>query len=444
MGSVAPLVIPRLPGPVDVTWAVPGSKSITNRALVLAALADGETRLTGALESDDTRHMRAALTRMGIEIADAPGGTLVVRGGRARLHAPDGPLFVGNSGTTVRFLAAVAALVDGEVTLVGDDAMAKRPIHVLVDALRALGAGVICATGCPPLTIRGGRLRGGRVRMRGDQSSQYFSALLMAAGFADADLDVEIEGSLVSRPYVDITRRMIADFGGDVAETAAGTAAGFHVRAGRTLRGRDYAIEPDASSASYPFALAAAVGGAVVVPGLGRDAQQGDYAFTAILEQAGAVVTRGETSTRVERLGALRGVDVDMHHISDTVMTLAAIAPLAMGSTRIRNVANIRIKETDRLAATVIELRRLGQQVTHGADWLAIQPAPVTPAVVHCYDDHRIAMSFAILGAAAGGVTIEDPACVSKTYPRFFQDLGAVYTAAGVPFPDLEPAQPRA
>jgi 3-phosphoshikimate 1-carboxyvinyltransferase len=432
VGSVAPLVIPRLPGPVDVTWAVPGSKSITNRALVLAALADGETRLTGALESDDTRHMRAALTRMGIDIADAAGDTLIVHGGRARLHAPDGPLFVGNSGTTVRFLAAVAALVDGEVTLVGDDAMAKRPIHVLADALRALGADVTCATGCPPLTIRGGRLRGGGVRMRGDQSSQYFSALLMAAGFADADLDVEIEGTLVSRPYVDITRRMIADFGGDVTETPAG----FHVHAGRTLRGRDYAIEPDASSASYPFALAAALGGSVVVPGLGRDAQQGDYAFTTILEQAGARVTRGETSTRVERLGALHGVDVDMHHISDTVMTLAAIAPLASGPTRIRNVANIRIKETDRLAATVIELRRLGQQVTHGADWLAIEPAPVTPAMVHCYDDHRIAMSFAILGAAAGGVTIEDPACVSKTYPGFFRDLAAIYAAAGVPFLD--------
>jgi 3-phosphoshikimate 1-carboxyvinyltransferase len=246
VGSVAPLVIPRLPGPVDVTWTVPGSKSITNRALVLAALADDETRLTGALESDDTRHMRAALTRMGIDIADAPGDALIVRGGRTRLHAPDGPLFVGNSGTTVRFLAAVAALVEGEVTLVGDDAMAKRPIHVLVDALRALGADVACATGCPPLTIRGGRLHGGRVRMRGDQSSQYFSALLMAAGFADPDLDVDIEGSLVSRPYVDITRRMIADFGGDVTETRDG----FHVRARRTLRGRDYAIEPDASSAS--------------------------------------------------------------------------------------------------------------------------------------------------------------------------------------------------
>jgi 3-phosphoshikimate 1-carboxyvinyltransferase len=230
---------------------------------------------------------------------------------------------------------------------------------------------------------------------------------------------------------------MIADFGGEAAETPAG----FHVRAGRPLRGRAYAIEPDASSASYPFALAAALGGAVVVPGLGRDAQQGDYAFTAILEQAGAIVTRGETSTRVERLDVLRGVDVDMHHISDTVMTLAAIAPLAAGPTRIRNVANIRIKETDRLVATVTELRRLGQRVTHGDDWLAIEPGPVTPAVVHCYDDHRIAMSFAILGAAAAGVaagrvTIEDPACVSKTYPAFFRDLGAIYRAAGVPFPD--------
>ena len=432
MGSLPPLVIPRLPGPVDLTWAVPGSKSITNRALVLAALADGESRLTGALASDDTRHMRAALTRMGIDIADAGPDALVVQGGRARLHAPDGPLFVGNSGTTVRFLAAVAALVDGEVTLVGDEAMAKRPIRVLVEALQALGVDVACATGCPPLTIRGGRLRGGRVRMRGDQSSQYFSALLMAAGFADGDLDVEIEGTLVSRPYVDITRRMIADFGGAVDETPVG----FHVQAGRPLRSRAYAIEPDASSASYPFALAAAVGGAVTVPGLGLGAQQGDYGFTNVLEQAGLRVTRGADATRVERVDTFRGVDVDMHHISDTVMTLAAIAPLAAGPTRIRNVANIRIKETDRLAATVTELRRLGQHVEHGDDWLAITPAPVTPAVVHCYDDHRIAMSFAILGAAAGGVTIEDPACVSKTYPNFFADLARAYAAAGVAFAD--------
>ena len=295
MGSVAPLVIPRLPGPVDVTWAVPGSKSITNRALVLAALADGETRLTGALESDDTRHMRAALTRMGIDIADAPGDTLIVRGGRARLHAPDGPLFVGNSGTTVRFLAAVAALVDGEVTLVGDDAMAKRPIHVLVDALRALGADVTCATGCPPLTIRGGRLRGGRVRMRGDQSSQYFSALLMAAGFADADLDVEIEGSLVSRPYVDITRRMIADFGGDVDGDAGGLPRPRRrARCAAATTPSSPTPRRPAIRSRWPRRSAARWS----VPGLGRDAQQGDYAFTAILEQAGA---RGRRAARRPR-----------------------------------------------------------------------------------------------------------------------------------------------
>ena len=430
MGLASPLIIPRLPGPVDLIWRVPGSKSITNRALVLAALADGETRLSGALASDDTRHMRTALVRMGIDIVDASDGDLVVHGGRDRLRAPDGPIFVGNSGTTVRFLAALAALVDGEIRLVGDDAMAKRPIRVLADALTALGVAVECPTGCPPLTIRGGRLRGGRVRMRGDQSSQYFSALLMAAGSADADLDVEVEGVLVSRPYVDITRRMIADFGGAVEETGSG----FHVRSGLPLTGRPYAVEPDASSASYPFALAAAIGGCVDVPGLGSGSQQGDYDFTRVLEAAGAHVIRGERSTSVEREGALRGVDVDMHHISDTVMTLAAIAPLAQGPTRIRNVANIRIKETDRLAATVAELRRLGQRVRHGDDWLEIEPAPITPAVVQCYDDHRIAMSFAVLGAAAGGVTIEDPACVSKTYPGFFSDLARAYDAAGVAF----------
>ena len=433
MGSASPLVIPRLPGPLDLIWRVPGSKSITNRALVLAALAEGETRLSGALASDDTHHMRTALARMGIEIVDAPDGDLVVHGGRARFRAPDGPIFVGNSGTTVRFLAALVALVDGEVRLVGDDAMAKRPIRVLVDALTALGVAVECPTGCPPLTIRGGRLRGGHVRMRGDQSSQYFSALLMAGGFADADLDVEVDGVLVSRPYVDITRQMIAEFGGAVEETASG----FHVRSGRPLGGplgRRYAIEPDASSASYPFALAAAVGGRVEVPGLGSGSRQGDYEFTRVLEAAGAHVIRGTTSTRVEREGVLRGVDVDMHHISDTVMTLAAMAPLADGPTRIRNVANIRIKETDRLAATVAELRRLGQRVRHGDDWLEIEPAPITPAVVQCYEDHRIAMSFAVLGAAAGGVTIEDPACVSKTYPGFFTDLARAYEVAGVAF----------
>jgi 3-phosphoshikimate 1-carboxyvinyltransferase len=427
-----PIEIARLAAPPRLTWRVPGSKSITNRALVLAALADGTSELTGVLESDDTHHMRAALEALGIGIEPRDETTLVVSGGRSRLRAPDGPIFIGNSGTSVRFLAALAALVPGSVTLAGDDAMARRPIADLVDGLRQLGVGVDCETGCPPLTVHGGRLPGGAVRMRGDRSSQYFSALMLAAGAAEADVEIQVEGRLVSRPYVEITRRMAADFGGRV--DAGSTSFVVHATGG--YRARRYAIEPDASSASYPFALAAATGGSIVVPGLGPSALQGDYAFTRVLEQAGASVHATRDETRVD--GAMRGgdvavgaVDVDMHDISDTVMTLAAIAPLADGPTRIRNIANIRIKETDRLAALATELGNLGQDVTEGADFLAIRPRPIRPALVHCYADHRIAMSFAVLGLAAGGVGIDDPACVAKTYPGFWDDVRACYASIG-------------
>ena len=402
---------------------MPGSKSITNRALVLAALAEGESRLEGVLHSDDTRHMQEALRQLGIPI-DAPDATtLVVHGGRSRLRAPDGPLFVGNSGTTVRFLTALACLVDGPVTLVGDEAMARRPIQDLVDGLRQLGVRIDCETGCPPLTVHGGRLPGGTVRMRGDRSSQYFSALLMAAALAEHDVELEIVGALVSRPYVEITRRMVEDFSGRIELSDAG----FVARAPSPYRARSYVIEPDASSASYPFALAAVRGGTITVPGLGAHALQGDYGFLALLERMGARVERSAHQTTVHGTGELSGIEADMHHISDTVMTLAAIAPLCRGATRIVNVANIRIKETDRLLATVQELARLGQRVSHGDDWLAIEPAPVTPAVVECYSDHRIAMSFAVLGAAGGSVSIADPSCVAKTYPDFWDDLGRCY-----------------
>jgi 3-phosphoshikimate 1-carboxyvinyltransferase len=426
-----PLPIPKLPRAPELVWRVPGSKSITNRALVLAALSDGESRLEGVLESDDTRHMRVALEALGIGIQAEGDDVLVVQGGRGRLVAPKQPLFVGNSGTTVRFLTAVACLVPGEVQLVGDAAMARRPIQDLVDGLRQLGVDIRCETGCPPLTVRGGTLRGGRVRMRGDRSSQYFSAVLMAAGLAEADVELELEGTLVSRPYVEITQRMLQDFGG-LAET---TERGFVVRHRGGYVARRYAIEPDASSASYAFALAAASGGRVDVPGLGSAALQGDYGFVDVLSALGARVEKGVESTRVTGAGPLGGIDVDMHHISDTVMTLAALAPLCQGPVRIRNVANIRIKETDRLAATVAELERLGQVVSSGADWLEVRARPLLPALIHTYDDHRMAMSFAVLGAVAGGVTLEDPRVVAKTYPGFFRDLGACYAAAGASFP---------
>lgn len=427
MLPAGPLSLVPLTQPPRLTWRVPGSKSITNRALVLAALAEGTSRLEGVLHSDDTVHMRRALTALGIPIREEGPDTLVVEGGRARLRAPSQPLFVGNSGTTVRFLTALACLVDGEVTLVGDEHMAKRPIGDLVDGLRQLGAEIECATGCPPLTVRGGRLRGGRVVMRGDRSSQYFSALMMAGALADDAIELSVSGELVSRPYVEITRRMVADFGGQI--TTAGD--GFAIQRA-AYRGARYVIEPDASSASYPFALAAASGGAVTVPNLAEGALQGDYGFVSLLEQAGAEVERGASATTVRGTGRLRGIDVDMHHVSDTVMTLAAIAVTASGPTRIRNVANIRIKETDRLLATVNELRRLGQEVVHGEDWLEIQPRPITPAVVRSYSDHRMAMSFAVLGLVRDGISIEDPRCVAKTYPTFWDDVAACYRAVGM------------
>ena len=424
-----PLVIPKLPAPVDRVWRIPGSKSVTNRALILAALAEGTTRLEGVLESDDTRYMQQALLELGIEVRKLSATTLEIDGGRRRLQVPKKPLFVGNSGTTVRFLTALACLVDGPVTLVGDEAMAKRPIADLVDGLSQLGVKIDCASGCPPLTVYGGKLPGGRLSMRGDRSSQYFSALLLAGALSEGETELGIEGDLVSRPYVEITRRMVEDFGGKIEVTERG----FWWRGGGTYAARRYDIEPDASSASYAFAFAAATGSKILVPGLGPGALQGDYAFVDLLEQMGARVERAADATTVQGGATLRGIDADMFHISDTVMTLAALAPLAQGPTSIRNVANIRIKETDRLAATVAELRRLGQEVSEGPDSLRIEPRPLSPAVVHSYKDHRMAMSFAILGTARSGVSIEEPACVAKTYPEFWRDLAETYGGAWSP-----------
>lgn len=428
--TIVPLQVPT--GVAPFVWHVPGSKSITNRALVLAALSEGTTILRGVLHSDDTKHMRNALSQMGIEIEDLDKTTWRVDGGRSKLKAPEGEIFVGNSGTTVRFLTAFAALVPGRVTLVGDEHMAKRPISDLVDGLRQLGVTIECETGCPPLTIHGGSLAGGRVSMPGNKSSQYFSAILMAAAGAQADITVEATGNLVSRPYIDITLSMMRAFGADVPPDAAQKGESeFTVPAKGGYTAREYVIEPDASSASYAFATAAATGLPVHVPGLSEGALQGDYGFVKLLEQMGSSLEILDGETRINPGATLKALDVDMHHISDTVMTLAAIAPLCEGTTRITNVYNIRIKETDRLEATVNELKRLGQGVEHGEDWLSVSPAPICPAVVKSYSDHRMAMSFAVLGLARGGIQIEDPSCVAKTYPTFWDDLRRVYAHCG-------------
>jgi 3-phosphoshikimate 1-carboxyvinyltransferase len=368
--------------------------------------------------------MRACLEGLGIAVRDEGPTTLVVSGGRSRLRAPKEPLFVGNSGTTVRFVTALAALVDGKVELRGDEAMARRPIKDQVEGLEQLGVRIDCATGCPPLVVHGGKLPSGRLTMPGERSSQYFSAIMLAAAGAESEIEIRVAGRLVSRPYVEITRRMVADFGGCIDEIDGG----FVVQRG-TYRARTYVVEPDASSASYPFALAAATGGEIAVPELGTGALQGDYHFVDVLEQAGAEVTREAGRTLVRGRPPLRPLDIDMHDISDTVMSLAAIAPLALGPIRIRNVENIRIKETDRLAAVAAELERLGQKVSTTQDSLLIEPAPLQPALVRSYSDHRMAMSFAMLGLARGGVTIEDPSCVAKTYPGFWEDIRRCYRA---------------
>ncbi len=428
LALTGPLRVPALPAPVVADWQVPGSKSITNRALVLAALAEGTTVVSNVLESDDTVHMRTALTALGIRLRPGAAGSIVVEGGRSLLRPSAQPLFLGNSGTSVRFLSALAALVPGATTITGDEHMGKRPIADLVEALRALGLRVECATGCPPLTVHGGAITADEVTLRADRSSQYLSALLLTLGASGRALTIKLAGELVSRPYVDMTCRMVADFGGRIE----GARDSFRISATRAYRPRSFAVEPDASTASYAFALAAAGGHRIRVPGLDQETLQGDYRFLDILERMGARVERTRGSTTVVGTGRLGGVDEAMLDISDTAMTLAAIAPLATGPVSIRNVGNIRIKETDRLSATVAELERLGQRVEHGDDWLTIHPGPLRPAVVRCYDDHRMAMSFGILGALAArvgepGIAIEDPACSSKTYPGFWTDLARLY-----------------
>ncbi|TVR14173.1 MAG: 3-phosphoshikimate 1-carboxyvinyltransferase [Planctomycetota bacterium] len=416
-----PLTIPPLHRELAWTWPVPGSKSLTNRALPLAALASGTSRLTRVLHSDDTGHMRQCLQQWGIGFADDDAQTLTVHGGRERLHASATPLEVGNSGTTVRFCSALAALVPGHSELCGDADMARRPIAHLVSALQDLGVRVDCPSGCPPLTVQGtGSLRGS-VTIPGHLSSQYASALLLAGAGDEEGIEISIAGDLVSKPYVAMTCAMIRAFGGE----ADGAAGRWWARG--PLQPSTITIEPDATAASYAFAAAVSGQGSVTVPHLGRESIQGDLAFVDILEAMGAQVERGKTRTTVAAGNGLRGIEVDMHHISDTVMTLAAIAPLASGPTTIRNIANIKVKETDRLAATVNELQRLGQDVTYGEDWIRITPARIVPATIECYRDHRMAMSFAILGLARSGISIADPACVAKTYPSFWTHLTQLY-----------------
>jgi 3-phosphoshikimate 1-carboxyvinyltransferase len=399
----------------------PGSKSITNRALVCAALAAGRSTLAGTLDSEDTRVMIAALQRLGIDVQPVEQGTTIhITGCDGQLPAHGGDLFVANSGTTIRFLTAMVALGHGEFRLDGVPRMRLRPIGDLLDALNQLGADAISVNGdgCPPVLVRADGIGGGQARIKGDISSQFLSGLLLAAPYARADCRLQIVGDLVSRPYVEMTLAVMAAFGGQVRRLDGG----FLVPAPQSYQGHDYSVEPDASAASYFWAAAAITGGAVTVTGLGRGALQGDVAFCDCLQQMGCTVEYADDRITVSG-SALHGVRVDMNAISDTVQTLAAVALFADGPTMIVNVGHIRHKETDRIGDLARELRKLGAMVQEHSDGLTITPAPLRGAEIETYGDHRMAMSLALVGLQVPGVVIRDPACTEKTYPRYFEDL---------------------
>jgi len=412
-------------GPLDASIRPPGSKSITNRALICAALADGPSTLSGALDSEDTQVMAAALGQLGLPVErDVEARTLHVVGRRGEIPADAADLYVANSGTTVRFLTAMVALGQGTFRLDGTPRMRERPIADLLDALRALGSDAQSETesGCPPVVVRAGGLPGGRASIAGNISSQFLSGLLMAAPCAAGPVELAVSGELVSRPYIDMTLAVMRAFGVSVEERDGPV---FLIPGGQTYRAGPYDVEPDASAASYFFAAAAITGGRVTVEGLSQDSLQGDVAFCECLRQMGCRVEYGGESITVTG-GPLRGIEVNMNAISDTVQTLAAVALFAEGPTLIHDVAHIRHKETDRLSALATELRKLGADVEEGSDRLRITPGELHGAVIDTYDDHRMAMSLATVGLAVAGVVIRDPGCTAKTYPEFFTDLAGL------------------
>ncbi len=412
-------------GELDLQLRPPGSRSLTNRALLAAALASGQSRLSGLMTSEDTRAMRAGLCALGVVVEeDAEGASCWrVRGRAGRLRAPSATLDVGASGTTARFLAAAATLADGAVTLDGSPRMRARPIVELARALSELGATALVRgkDGCPPLWLAGGGLQGGRCRVSAARSSQFVSGLLLAAPCAERKVEIELQdGALVSRPFVDMTINVMRAFGakpewqGDARLTVP--ASGYQAC--------DYFVEPDAQAAVYGFCAVAICGGRARVEGLPPGSVQGDLGLLDALEAMGcSVVREAERIVLCAPATGLRGIEVDGNAWPDAVLALAVVALFAEGPTTIRGIAHLRLKESDRLRALESELQRLGARARATADALRIEPGPPRAATIETFEDHRMAMSFALAGLRIPGVKIRDPGCVAKTWPGFFDAL---------------------
>jgi len=407
------------------TVSVPGSKSITNRALIIGALAGSGTILKNFLYSDDTIYMLQALRELGYCINDdKETGTVIFE--KSSTVPVKGSCFIGNSGTAIRFLASFCAVRGCEVELTGIERMKERPIGELAAVLKNLGAEIAFdgKEGFAPIRIKSNGLEGGKVSIRGDISSQFITSLLLSAPYARNDVEIEIIGDLVSKPYVDITIQIMKDFGVKVEND---NYQHFLIKAGQSYTSREYAIESDCSSASYFFAAAAIANGEVTVENISPSSLQGDIKFIDILEEMGTKVERGGNYIRVIG-GKLKGITVDMHNMSDVAQTLAVTALFAEGPTEIKNVYNMRLKETDRLKALANELVKLGAGVEEKNDGIIIYPhSSYKASEIETYDDHRMAMSFALVGLRIPGIKISNPECVSKTFPKYFKEFQKLY-----------------
>lgn len=417
--------LPQVRGPIVGSIRVPGSKSITNRALVCAALAKGKSTLHGVLESEDTTVMVEAWRQLGLRVDwDRSTCTVTIDGCAGQPPQPEGTLFIANSGTSIRFLTAALAATHGKYTLDGIERMRERPIGDLIRGLKSWGADISSINHqnpeCPPVQLNAKGLRGGLARVRGDVSSQFLSGMLMAAPYCSSDVIIEVQGELVSKPYVDMTLSVMQAFGVSPTSRERGQ---YQFSAPACYVATNYSIEPDASAASYFLAAAAITGGKVRVEGIGLDALQGDVRFASVLEAMGCELKSDRDWIEISGR-ASRGIDINMADISDTVQTLAAVALFAEGPTRVRGVAHNRHKETDRIGDLIKEIRRLGAQAHEHDDGLTIVPGKLQACELQTYRDHRMAMSFALVAMKVPGCVVLDPRCTEKTYPQFFEDLG--------------------
>lgn len=419
------ILIDPIAGKVNSTIRPPGSKSITNRAIVCAALARGTSNLKGVLDSEDTQVMIQAWRQLGLKVDHDPTtATITIEGCEGVTPNQQAELFVGNSGTTIRFLTAALSTCKGQFRLDGVPRMRERPIRDLITALQQLGAQVTSENpqrpDCPPVAIDAVGLKGGTAHVSGAISSQFLSGLMLAAPMAMRNVQLAVVGELVSVPYVKMTSEVMRAFGASVDGPETGP---FRIATNKKYVGTTYSIEPDASAASYFWAAAAIAGGSATVLGLNKNSLQGDVRFCECLVQMGCLVDYQADAITIHG-GQLRGIDVDMSDISDTVQTLAAVSLFAKGATTVRGVAHNRVKETDRISDLATELRRLGAQVEEFEDGMTIHPPQkINSSEIETYKDHRMAMSLSLVGLKCEGISILDPSCTAKTYPNYWEDL---------------------